>query len=56
MWQPKVDVALQSCHHANDQLWRVDLLLAEEQSKWTRKLLIAYRNRNSSSDTLNRTP
>jgi hypothetical protein len=26
---PKVGAALQSCHHANDQLWRADLLLAE---------------------------
>ena len=26
----KVGAALQSCHHANDQLWRADLLLAEE--------------------------
>jgi hypothetical protein len=25
----KVGAALQSCHHANDQLWRADLLLAE---------------------------
>jgi hypothetical protein len=42
MWWPKVGAALQSCHHANDQLpafalrllrragWRADLLLAEE--------------------------
>jgi hypothetical protein len=26
----KVGAALQSCHHANDQLWRADLLLAEK--------------------------
>jgi hypothetical protein len=33
MWWPKVGAALQSCHHANDQLWRADLLLADEALK-----------------------
>jgi hypothetical protein len=29
----KVGGALQSCHHANDQLWRADLLLADQALK-----------------------
>jgi hypothetical protein len=33
MWWTQVGAALESCHHANDQLWRADLLLADEALK-----------------------